>query len=75
MIIKTKSDQAFYGFLLSEGKTTILKDVTGNQIVIDTKTIESKQQMKTSIMPDAVSLGLNEQDLADVTSYLINLKK
>lgn len=75
LMIKTKSGQAFYGFLLSEGKTTILKDVAGNQIVIDTKTIESKQQMKTSIMPDAISLDLNEQDLADIMSYLLSLKK
>ncbi len=75
LMIKTKSGQAFYGFLLSEGKTTILKDIAGNKIIIDTKTIESKQQMKTSIMPDAVSLNLNEQDLADITSYLLSLKK
>ena len=74
VMLKTKSGQAFYGFLLSEGKTTIMKDIAGNQIVVKTDDIESKQQMKTSIMPDASSLGLNEQDLADLTTYLLNLK-
>jgi putative heme-binding domain-containing protein len=74
VLLKTKSGQAFYGFLLSEGKTTVIKDIAGNQIVVKTEDIESKQQMKTSIMPDASSLGLKEQDLADLTTYLLNLK-
>ena len=74
VMIKTKSGQAFYGFLLSEGKTTVIKDMAGNQIVVDTDDIESKQQMKTSIMPDASSLGMDEQSLADLSSYLLDLK-
>jgi putative heme-binding domain-containing protein len=73
MMIKTKTGQVFYGFLLSEGKTAVLKDFTGQQVVIKSSNIESKQQMKTSIMPDAKSLNLGEQKLADIVSYLISL--
>ena len=29
MMIKTKTGQVFYGFLLSEGETAVLKDFTG----------------------------------------------
>jgi putative membrane-bound dehydrogenase-like protein len=73
MMIKTKTGQVFYGFLLSEGETAVLKDFTGKQVVIKSSNIESKQQMKTSIMPDAKSLNLEEQKLADIVSYLISL--
>ncbi|MEQ6120181.1 PVC-type heme-binding CxxCH protein [Reichenbachiella sp. MALMAid0571] len=73
VMVKTKSGQAIYGFLLSEGETTVIKDMTGNQTVIQSNDIESKKQMDTSIMPDAVALGLNEQGLADITTYLLSL--
>jgi len=74
VMIKTKAGQAFYGFLLSEGETTVIKDVTGNQIVIAPDEIESKEKIKTGIMPDAKALGLNEQNLADLAAYLLTLK-
>ena len=74
IMIKTKSGQALYGFLLSEGETTVLKDMTGKQVVIATGDIESKEKMKMGIMPNAVSLGLTEQDLANLSAYLLTLK-
>lgn len=74
VMIQTKSGQAFYGFLLSEGETTVIKDMTGKQIVIAPDDIESKEQMKTGIMPNAAALGLKEQDLADLSTYLLTLK-
>ena len=72
-MIRTKNGQAIYGFLLSEGNTTVIKDIAGNQHAIKTTDIESRQQMSTSIMPDAAALGLSDQDLADLTSYLLSL--
>ncbi|MCM4151901.1 dehydrogenase [Arenibacter sp. N53] len=74
IMIKTKSGQALYGFLLSEGETTVLKDMTGKQMVIAADDIESKEKIKMGIMPNAVSLGLTEQDLADLSAYLLTLK-
>lgn len=75
VMIKTKAGQAFYGFQLSDGETTVLKEVTGNLIVIDPNEVESKAKTKTGIMPEAAALGLNEQDLADLARYLLTLKK
>ncbi len=75
VMIKTKAGQAFYGFQLSEGETTVLKDVNGNQIVIAPDEIENKARMKTGIMPDAKALDLQEKDLADLATYLLTLKK
>jgi putative heme-binding domain-containing protein len=74
VMIKTKSGQAFFGFILSEGETTVLKDMTGKQIVIAPNDIESKEKMKMGIMPNAASLGLTEQDLANLSTYLSTLK-
>jgi putative membrane-bound dehydrogenase-like protein len=74
VMIKTKSGQAIYGFLLSEGETTVLKDMTGKQIVIAPDNIESKEKMKMGIMPNALALGLTEQDLANLSAYLLTLK-
>lgn len=74
IMIKTKSGQAFYGFLLSEGETTVIKDMAGKQIIIDPKDIERKEVMKTGIMPNAPALGLREQDLANLSSFLLTLK-
>ncbi|WP_232623046.1 PVC-type heme-binding CxxCH protein [Pareuzebyella sediminis] len=75
IMIKTKSGQAFYGFLLSEGETTVIKDMGGKQIVIAPSDIETKEHMKTSIMPNAKALGLTNQNLADLSTYLLTLKK
>jgi putative heme-binding domain-containing protein len=75
MLIKTKNGQALSGFLLSEGETTTIKDMRGNQTTLKSEDIVSKQQMKTGIMPDAVALGLSEEDLAHLTNYLLTLKR
>ncbi|CAD5281661.1 MULTISPECIES: PVC-type heme-binding CxxCH protein [unclassified Imperialibacter] len=72
--VKTKDDNSYFGFLVSEGETTVLRDVSGRQTVIDSKEVVSKKPMATSIMPGGLALGLNEQDLANLTSYLLTLK-
>lgn len=53
LMLKTKDGQVFYGFLLSEGETIVLKDLIGNQIVIAPENIELKKKLKTGIMPNA----------------------
>ncbi len=71
-LITTKTGQTYYGFLLSDGaQSVILKDVAGQKHTIATAKIASRKQYNTSLMPDPVSMGLNEQQLADLTSYLL----
>lgn len=74
VMIKTKRGQVFYGFLLSEAETSVIKDVVGRKVVIPSDDIESKVEMKTGIMPTAASLGLTDQNLADLSTYLLTLK-
>lgn len=73
MMIKTKKGQAFYGFLLSEGETSVLKDMVGRQVVIPSDEIASKAGMGRGMMPTAASLGLTDQNLADLVAYLLTL--
>lgn len=75
IMIKLKTGQAFYGFLLSEGETVVLKDMAGEKIVIAPNDIESKEKMDAGIMPNAAALGLTEQDLSDLSTYLLTLNK
>lgn len=74
-LVNTKDEESLYGFLLSENKQTItLKDVSGQKHVVPVAKINSRKKQEKSLMPDPVNLGLTEQDLANVSDYLLKLK-
>jgi putative heme-binding domain-containing protein len=71
-LITTKTGQTYYGFLVSDGEqTVVIKGVTGQKHTIPTDKVFSRRQYRTSLMPDAVSMGLNDRQLADLTAYLL----
>ncbi|WP_215241253.1 PVC-type heme-binding CxxCH protein [Dyadobacter helix] len=72
--ITTKKGQTYFGFLLSDGGTVVLKDVSGQKYTIKKDDIRSREKMGQSLMPEPTTLGLNEQDLADLTTYLLGIK-
>lgn len=74
LMVKIKGGQVFFGFLLSDGETLVLKDLNGQRIVIDPEKIESKERLKTGIMPNANILELSDQNLSDLSTYLLSLK-
>jgi putative heme-binding domain-containing protein len=74
-IIDTKSGESFYGFLIADGKTIIIKDLSGKKYSIPALSVIKKKKQESSIMPDAKALALNEEDLAHLTRYLIELKQ
>ncbi len=65
---------ATYGFLLSEGQTVVMKDAAGRRTVLDTHAIATRLPMTMSLMPGPEALGLTEQDLADLTAFLLTLE-
>ncbi|HKH59417.1 MAG TPA: PVC-type heme-binding CxxCH protein [Flavitalea sp.] len=70
-IVNTKDGQSLYGFLISDNKQTIvIKDILGQNHIIQKANISSKQRQEKSLMPDPVNNGLSQQDLADVVNYL-----
>ena len=65
---------ATYGFLLSEGQTVVMKDAVGRRTVLDADAIATRLPMTMSLMPGPEALGLTEQDLADLTAFLLTLE-
>jgi putative heme-binding domain-containing protein len=74
-MIKTKKGSSFYGFLMADGPTVVIKDAGGQKHVLKETDIESRKQLGTSLMPDPLTMGLNEQNLADVAEFLLTLPK
>jgi putative membrane-bound dehydrogenase-like protein len=72
--VTTKKGDSFFGFLLSDGANVVLKDVSGQRHTIKSDQIKSREKMSQSLMPEPTTLGLNEQDLADLTGFLLQLK-
>lgn len=71
-LVTTKNGQTYYGFLISDGQQAIvMKDAAGQKHTIPTAQVASRKQYSTSLMPDPVSLGLSEQQLADLVAYLL----
>lgn len=71
-LITTKTGQTFYGFLVSDSEqSVVVKGVTGQKHTIPADKVFSRRQYKTSLMPDPVSMGLNPQQLADLTAFLL----
>lgn len=73
-LINTKDGQSVYGFVIGDGQTVVIKDAARQQHVIKASNIISRKKMDQSMMPDPISLGLNEKKLADVAEYLLTLK-
>jgi putative membrane-bound dehydrogenase-like protein len=70
--IITKKDETYFGFLLSDGPTVVIKDAAGQRHAFKADQIKSREKMPNSLMPSPSSLGLDEQGLADLTGYLLS---
>ena len=74
-LITTKSGDSFYGFLVADGaQAVVIKDLSGNKNTIPNATIASRKKQSNSLMPEPSSLGLTDQNLADIVEYLITMK-
>ena len=69
----TSENISYYGFIVADGKTLVLKDLTGNKVSIKSEKVSSKNQLKNSLMPDPASMGLKEKELADLSAYLLSI--
>ena len=73
VMIRTEKKQVFSGFLLSEGATTVIKDLEGTLHTVSSEEVMEKEILNTSLMPDPIALGLEEQHVADIIAYLLRL--
>ncbi|WP_435357578.1 PVC-type heme-binding CxxCH protein [Emticicia sp. SJ17W-69] len=73
--IKTKQGKYYMGFLIGDnGKNLIIKDAAGEKHVVKVADILKKEKMEKSLMPDPTSMGLKEQELSDLSSYLLSFQ-
>ena len=70
-IIQTKDKNTYYGFVVSDGATVVLKDAAGQTTAIKANQIVSRKQLKNSLMPEPTSMGLKEKDVSDLAGYLL----
>lgn len=73
--IVTKKGKTLMGFVVADnGKSTTIKDAGGQLMTVKNEQIKSKEKMPNSLMPDPVAMGLKEQELADLSDYLLSFK-
>ncbi|MCX6213184.1 PVC-type heme-binding CxxCH protein [Spirosoma sp.] len=71
-LITTKKGQTFYGFLVSDNdQAVVVRGIKGPKYTIPADQVSSKRQYKTSLMPDPVAMGLSNQQVADLTAFLL----
>lgn len=74
-LITTSAGESFFGFIVADSEQTlVLKDISGKKHVISTKSVSSRKKQENSLMPEPSSLGLSDQNLADVAEYIMTLK-
>ena len=71
-LITTKTGQTYYGFLVSDSEqAVVIRGIRGPKHTIPTDQVSSRRQYKSSLMPDPVAMGLNNQQLADLAAFLL----
>lgn len=71
-LMTMKGGESLYGFILSENdNVVVLKDVAGTSHRVPVETISKKQKQEGSLMPDPAANKMTDQQLADVTAWLL----
>ncbi len=68
---KTK-DKNYFGFLVGDGATISIKDISGALHSIEKTKLIEKKVTNTSLMPPAHQLNLSDRDVADLVGFLRN---
>ena len=75
-LVNTVEGESVFGFLVSENKQSIvIKDISGVQHVIAQNKISSKKKQQKSLMPEPITTGITEQNLADIAAFLLTYKE
>ncbi len=71
-VVTLKNGEAVTGFVVGAGDPLLLADIAPRQQrAIPASEIASTERLKTSLMPPVTSLGLKDQDLADLVEFLM----
>ena len=71
--VTTHDGESAFGFIVADGQTLVIRDLLGQQHAFPANKVAKRQKQPGSLMPDPVALELSEQDLADVSRFLLEL--
>ncbi|MBX7125965.1 MAG: c-type cytochrome [Cyclobacteriaceae bacterium] len=69
-LLTTESGESLYGFIVADGQTVTIKDLTGKTTSVAANKIVKREKQSGSPMPAAGALHLTEQQLADLVAFL-----
>ncbi|QJD77972.1 c-type cytochrome [Spirosoma rhododendri] len=73
-LVTTTTGQSYYGFITSEtAQSLVVKGVTGQKHTLPISTVSNRRKFSNSLMPSAQTMKLNQQQIADITAYLLKL--
>lgn len=71
-----KSGEEWTGIIIGETEQSVtMKNQSGLLLTLEKESIESRSQMKSSLMPSGLQQAMTVQDLVDLVGYLSNLRK
>jgi putative heme-binding domain-containing protein len=73
-LVTTTTGQSYYGFINSEtAQSVVVKGVTGQKHTLPINTVSSRRKFTNSLMPSAQTMKLSQQQIADITAYLLKM--
>jgi putative membrane-bound dehydrogenase-like protein len=70
-LVTLKNGGILYGILLSDGPVVTVMDIYNQRYMMDASMILDKRQLRISPMPSPRHLKLSEQEVADITGFLL----
>jgi putative membrane-bound dehydrogenase-like protein len=71
--VNTSDGESAFGFIVADGQTVVVRDLAGQQRVFLANKISKRQKQTGSLMPEPAALRLSEEDLANVSRFLLEL--
>ena len=72
-IISTKDGGIVYGLMLSDGPVVTIMDMYGRRYMMEQDFVERKKRLSFSPMPALKDFALSEQEVADISAYLLQV--
>jgi len=72
-IISTKDGGIVYGLMLSDGPVVTIMDMYGRRYMMEQEFVERKKRLSFSPMPAPQDFALSEQEVADISAYLLQV--
>jgi putative membrane-bound dehydrogenase-like protein len=74
-LVKLKNGAMLYGILQSAGSVITVMEHTGKQYTLPASEVEGRRQLRHSLMPSPQAMGLNTEQIANITAYMMQGSK